>query len=222
MLSKSKTLILSLTALLFFSAEKASAQYAGMGAFNRQMNNQFMNQQMNNMMRMNSLRVGEYADNPKYDFTVVMKDSSKKVISSKIHNDTTLHKDYLLLVDKSVPKTDPNRNKKIYADQTLQISRVDFFDKTITGLGNDSCWMFKVVSGPISAYSYLSDTYNYYMTTIIAIQTENSPITHFTVDALKLIIATDPKAMKKFDKNDYLAAIKKYNDDVIDARKKSK
>lgn len=213
--------------LLALSVKNASAQYPGMNRVYANMNRQFANQQMNMMMA--NMRYGNYYYNNKYTFYVVLKDSSQKEVTSKIYTDTTLHKSYLLLVDKKYPKSDTaHRYQKIYADQTSNIYRVDnsgFSEKpvTIRGIANDSCWMFKAISGPITVYSLLSepDGYNFDPSTIIGIQLKDGPIVKFTADNLKqMICQNDARALEIAENKNYLKAIKKYNRDMEKAVKK--
>jgi hypothetical protein len=212
-----KFLPFALSLSFIFCAQYTFAQYPGMGAVYNNMNTQFMTQQMNMMMGLNMAR-GFATNNIKHDFTVTMKDSATKKITSKIYTDTTIHKDYLLLVDKSFPKSNPKREQKIYANQTIKISRDDY-DPPFDGMANDSCWMFKVMDGPISAYSYLSETEDF-ETSIIGIQTNNGPIKALNKDNLKQIISADNEAMALFNKKKYFAALKKYNKDFLKMEKK--
>ncbi|MEO6148762.1 MAG: hypothetical protein ABIN95_13470 [Mucilaginibacter sp.] len=192
------------------------AQYPGMSAVYRQMNQSFVNQQMNMhmMMRMNAMSTGP--DNPKYKFIVLMKDSTTKEVSSRIFYDTTMHKSYLEFKNKQVAKTDTNRIQKIYPDQTRQISRVNFNSAIITGIAKDSCWLFKVINGPISAYSYKAESPTYFQSwNIVAMQATNSGIEKFEPENLKKIVANDPDAIKLFDKKEYYKALVKYNKNAL-------
>lgn len=191
------------------------AQYPGMGAVYSNMNRQFMNQQMNQMMRAGMMR-GFASNNNKHTFWVTMKDSTTIKVSSQIFTDTVLHKDYLVFRDMSVYRTEPGRHRKIYVNETVKISRPG--TRTIyTGMANDTCWMFKAVEGPITAYSYLSEGDD--ESSLIGIQNGGGPIKKLNNENLKEMIGTDDEAMKLFDKKKYLAAIKKYNKDQEKAKK---
>jgi len=117
------SILLQFIILFVIIAQRSSAQYPGMGAVYSNMNRQFMNQQMNMQMMMTHYGVSDALFSRKYDFVVVMSDGTKINVYSKIYTDTVLHKDYLLLEDKSLPKSDTNRKKKIFPYQTLNISR---------------------------------------------------------------------------------------------------
>ncbi|WP_299512772.1 hypothetical protein [Mucilaginibacter sp.] len=180
---------------------KASAQ--NMSAVNNMLNRQFMNQQM--QMSMLSLNNNQY--NRSFTFVVTMADSTQKIVDSKIYSDASLHKAYLLFVDKSYPRSDTNRRKKIFANQTLRISRDLFGGKKVEGIANDTCWMFKTISGPISAYSFLSDGY----LPFVALQFNDGPIEKFNEEHLKKVVSTNIDALESARKKDYLKAIQKYN-----------
>ena len=188
------------------------------------------------MMQMSSLNRG-YADyNISYTFVVTMKDGTKKEVDSKIYNDTIVKKNYLLLVDKSFKRSDTNRYKKIYPAQTISIARNvaapgDVIHKNAVqpppvyfkGMPSDSCWMFKVVAGPISAYSYLSEqeddlVFNPYA--VVAIQLNDGPLMPLTDENLKQMVGQDINALEDIQKKNYFRAIKKYNKDVEKAAKK--
>ncbi|MEO3403464.1 hypothetical protein AAFN85_06155 [Mucilaginibacter sp. CAU 1740] len=167
-------------------------------------------------------KAGTY--NPKYTFTVTMADGTTKEVSSKIYADTAVHKNYLLFVDKTLAKKDSNRNQKIYPQQTKTISRVlsPYEDAKVPannfkGIAKDSCWMFKVVKGQISAYSLLSeeDGVDFDQSTLVGIQLNNGEIIKFNEANLKAMVGNDADALEKIQKKDYIKAIKKYNKNVV-------
>jgi hypothetical protein len=145
--------------------------------------------------RLNNLR------NSKYDFTVTMKDNSVKTVRSKIYADSLSNKSYLL---------DAGSGQKIYCDRTKQINRVAG-GTNVTGMATDSSWLFKIVSGKINAYSFLSESAGPF--SVAAFQTGNGPVKNFDARLLEQMIGNNPKAMKAFLKKDYLKAIEKYNAD---------
>jgi hypothetical protein len=224
--------------LFIFPVKKASAQYPGMGAFRAQQSRQFANQQMNTMMQTNALRNSGAFYNQKYTFLVTMKDGTEKEVKSSIYSDTIINKNYLLLEDKSFKKADTNRFKKIYPSQTVNIRRdisvsgASLLSRSnmkappaeyYTGVAKDSCWMFKVISGPISVYSFLSeeDGQNFDPSSIVGIQLNDGPVISFTVDHLKEMIGQDDvNALEIIQHDDYLRAIKRYNRDMKKVVKK--
>jgi hypothetical protein len=236
--SKSSIILLQ-TILLFFSIPAAFAQFPGMGQVRTNMSNQWMAQQMQMNMRMsmmnnfgnagrsqNSSRIpGKFNE---YTYLVKFKDGTTKTVKSYIYIDTTLHKSYLLFVDKSVPKSDTaHRKQKIYADKTSSIGRIfettDANDSTqsvkqdfFIGLATDSCWLFKVLPGKITLYSFFSEKGSsglFDPSTVVGIQFDDGPITRLDFDVLKSFIASDEKAMKYFTKKDYYSAIEKFDKD---------
>lgn len=152
--------------------------------------------------------------NSKYGFEILFKDSTQKKTYSNIYFDTVLRKCYLVLIDKKFPKSDTaNRRQVIYPDQTLKISRINAEGRTLTGIANDTCWMFKIISGSITAYSYLSEengpTFNSW--TIIGIQQNDDQIIKYNVENLKQLVGQNSDAMEDIENKNYIKAIKEFN-----------
>jgi hypothetical protein len=226
----------SILAILFvLLVNCAFAQYPGMAAYRAQQTRQLAQDRM--LAQMNTMNYLDRNYNPSYTFVVIMKDSSKLVLDSQILNDTTLKKNYLLLVDKKFKRSDTNRYKKIYPSQTMSISRdisASFpspqEDDTggpkpfyLVGKASDSCWVFKVINGPISAYSSLSELSGDYLFkpfAIVAIQLNDGPIIKYNEDNLKQMVGQDLAALEDIQKKNYYKAIKKYNKDIEKAAKK--
>lgn len=74
----------------------------------------------------------------------------------------------------------------------------------------DSCWLFRVMSGAVNAYSYLPEPKNDY---IIAIQKGGvgNPIVRLTRQNLQELIADDPRALKILERGNSYEAIRIYN-----------
>jgi hypothetical protein len=228
MLLVKKYALIPLIFLFVFSVKTSLAQFRGMGGVRASMNMRFVNQQNGLFLNMQTLRGADYVYNEKYDFMVTMLDGSKKLVRSKIYVDTATDKNYLLLVNKNLPKTDPNRNQKIYPSQTLSIDRdvtpggINIDDPPpekkvyFTGIAKDSCWMFKVLSGPITVYSYLTEHNSQLFdpVSIVGIQFHDGPIVAFNAENLKAIIGQDDlDALEIIQHENYYRAIKKYNRD---------
>jgi hypothetical protein len=211
--------------LLVFSAKSSLAQYQGMAAFNAQQSKQFINQQMQNQMQMmNNNNWGDWASQgTKYQVT--FKDSSVKEVVSFLYADTLSHKNFLLFVNKKVPKSDStHRYQKIYSDQTLYISTITDYDspQETFGVPTDSCWMFKVVSGPVNVYSKYPVLYDdLYPGSTIAIQVgDEGPMVKYNEANLRQMIGQDYYAAALIDKKKYYKAVIKYNADITKAAKK--
>jgi len=204
----------------------SSAQ--NMAAVNTMLSRQSMQMNMQMQMNMMNMMMLNRADfNFKHTFFATMKDGSRKEINSRILTDETTHKTYLLYVDKSLPKSDSNRNQKIYPDQTVSIERGlgvisnprSAFQNTepekfFKGIAKDSCWMFKVVSGDINVYSFLSEETGqyFYEGTIVGIQLhDDGPIVKCTEENLKQMVGNDIDALENIQRKNYFKAIKKYN-----------
>ncbi|GAB2687358.1 hypothetical protein GCM10027037_07010 [Mucilaginibacter koreensis] len=65
--------------------------------------------------------------------------------------------------------------------------------------------MFKVIDGDIKVYSNAL--------AIVGIQKQDGPIQPFSLVNLQAMVQDDPKAVKFFEKKNYLKAITKYNSD---------
>lgn len=184
--------------LVLCIGNKALAQ-AGVGAmyigdYSKMSSKDVMDQEMENgnwIYRLNNLKNG------KYNFTVIMKDNSTRQVHSKIYADSLRNRGYVV---------DAETQQKIYANQTKRINR-----EGVIGIATDSCWLFKVVSGQLNAYSQLSETTGINSFYITAIQVGDGEIQSFTPELLESIINADPKAKKAFLKKDYYKAIEKYN-----------
>ncbi|MGN8069061.1 hypothetical protein [Mucilaginibacter sp. 22184] len=220
--------------ILILFAQKASAQNmnARMNAVNNMWNKQFtqsqMQMQMQNRMNMGFLseKGGGRSYNFDYVYVITMADSSKRQVYSKIYLDTTKHKTYVLFLDRNLPKNDPNKIKKIYSDETLSLERNlaegEVEDKWYKGMAKDSCWMFKVISGPINAYSLLSEEDNtkFMPETLVGIQKGDGPILKVSAENLMPMVEQNADAFEYAKTKNYYEAIKKYNQDIKENRKK--
>lgn len=214
--------------LLILFTLQVSAQ--NMNAVNSMLNRQSMQfsmQMQQNMMMQMSMLNGNNNFNSTCDYLVIMNDSSKIVVRSKIYSDTAKHKTYLIFVDKKYSRKDTaNRNKKIYVSQTQSIARYmgtrGSKEDWYKGIPVDSCWMFKTMSGSINAYSVFSqpDSFGYIAPPLMAIQKGDGPIVKLTPENLKPMVGQDADALENIQKKDYYKAIKKYNRNAEKAAKK--
>jgi len=219
---------LSTVILLCLALNSLFAQPA---QFRSQINQMQMNQQMQfqNQMMMQTLNMrGVKSTLEEYDFVATLRDSTKKEITSAIYTDSITQKRFIVLIDKKYKKSDTNRYKKIYPSETLKLTRVlepkDDDNGTpgtyLNGLPNDTCWMFKVISGRINAYSYSCDYSNIRVLPIAGIQLNNGPIVQFNRENLWQMIISNENAVEYFKNTEYRKAILRYNKDVEKAAKK--
>ncbi|MDB5118790.1 MAG: hypothetical protein JWN56_8 [Sphingobacteriales bacterium] len=189
---------------------------------NRVFSQQYQHQMMNRMMTRSWLNNANYLVNEKYDFEVHLNDGTKQIVKSKIYTDTIAHQSYLEYINKSLAEGDSRRITRIYPSKTSKIIRIivplhtNEFEPAprpyaIEGLSSDSCWRFKVISGKISAFSFLSEQYDLNTFYLNAFQFNNGEIQPLDPEKLKNIIQSDGKAMKYFQKKDYYGAILRYN-----------
>jgi hypothetical protein len=211
-----KKLHILLVLLLLTGTIKVSAQMPA--GYNQMMANNSMRfaQQMSMQRMMNQPWYfgSDYLQNSKYTFKVTLKDNSQLDVKSKIYADTATHKSYLIYVNKALKRDDPNRETKIYPEQTLKISRqeVNFRGSyDVNGMPTDSCWLFKVVTGKINMYSHLSETEMLNNMYLRAFQVGDGPVQKIDSASLVSLIKDSPKAMKAFNKKDYYKAIDKFN-----------
>jgi len=155
----------------------------------------------------------ETLENNEYTFDVLMKDNKTMTITSKMYADAGTHKCYLLVEDKTLPKNDPKRRMGLFVDQTVKITRKDAAGKEMVGMGTDSCWLFKVISGKINYYSHLSETKHLNYSYLKAFQIGNGPVQSLDSASLGEAVYKDPKAYKLVLNSEFFRAIQKYNED---------
>lgn len=226
---------LKILALLIFititTALYAQVPGAYQAGYNRMMSDMAINMardmHMLHMLNYMNAYNGNNFINLKHEFRVVMKDGSVLNVKSKILADTVAHSNYLLYVNKDLKKDDPKREQKIYPSQTKEISRLknmpnqfssrfnQFAPKVdtsrVTGIAADSCWLFKVLPGKLSAYSFLSEPDVIYVSKPIAMQLDKQLVEKLTPEALEAYVKDNEKAYKAFLKKDYYKAIKQFN-----------
>jgi hypothetical protein len=223
-----KTLFAFSTVILFFFLAQVSSAQSPQSGIKDYINLRKAKKEFNQKYKMGEMMPFKMLGktmifNSEYGFEILLKDSTRQKIYTAIQFDTILRKTYLVVVNKKFPKSDPeHRNQRIYPDQTLQISRTNFSDKKIIGISKDSCWMFKIISGAINTYSYISEEPGptFEESTIIGIQLSDGPILKYNVENLKQMVGNDADALESIESKDYLRAIKKYNRDVQKSAKK--
>jgi len=195
--------------IINISLLQAQVPAAYQPAYNQIMKQQSYNNFQNFMMHMNYYGNGKLSDT-KFFFKLMMKDSIVKEVKSFIFFDTTRKKTFIKNVNKSLPRSDSNRNEKIYCSDVIEVmGGVGSTAMLLQGTITDSCWLFKTLTGHINVYStYPEDNMNYSVT---AIQLGMGRIEPFDPEKLKLIIAGNEKAVKQLSKKNYFNAIEKFN-----------
>lgn len=195
--------------MLYVSALHSQVPAAYQPAYNQMMKQQSFNNFQNSMMRMNYFGKGKLSD-IKYYIKVKMKDSTESVIKSFIFYDTIRKQTYVKHINKSLSKNDSGMNEKIYCSDVIEVkAAINSLAPLMEGIITDSCWLFKTLSGKISVYStYPENNDNY---SIAAIELVKGVIEPFDPEKLKLIIAGNEKAIRKFNKKNYFVAIEKFN-----------
>ena len=149
-----------------------------------------------------------YTINQRHGFKVYFKDSSIKRVFGELKTDSL--SEYLLWEDKTLKEKDSARVKKIFPAQTVCIVRDDSGLPPFKGTSFDSCWLFKVIEGKITAYSTIADE-EVPIDYVQYIQKDNNQVLKMTPDNLELILMDNDEALKLFKKKKYLKAIIKYN-----------
>ena len=85
------------------------------------------------------------------------------------------------------------------------------FKDIITGNPADSCWLFKTITGPVNAYSFLPETYNLHIGYLKMIQKGNGEVVPLNEVNLKTLLADDKPAMQLVEDKRYFEAIQLYN-----------
>jgi hypothetical protein len=85
----------------------------------------------------------------------------------------------------------------------------------VPGIVKDSCWMFKAITGEITAYSDVceEDGQNFDRSSIVAIQLKDGPIVKYNEGNLKEMVGQDINALEAIQNKNLYKAIKKYNRD---------
>lgn len=139
------------------------------------------------------------------NYFVLKKDSTGLLIRSKLYRDGNGGY-YLLAQEKGKP------DQKIYANQTIKITYDDrATEKHVEAIATDTCWLFKVLTGKISLYSYFPEPDYLTNEVLAAFQDGDNPIQPMDPEKLKLVMHGNTKALEALNKNDYLKAVKKYN-----------
>lgn len=114
------------------------------------------------------------------------------------------------------PYKDSARFMKIYPSQTRSIAHITLeTGAEYPGRPTDSCWLFKIIEGKMSAYTSLGESENdlvdgvdYYLQYI---QVEDGPLIPIQDPKALELFGDNEKASAFFAKKEFARAIKKYN-----------
>lgn len=202
-----KSILLTLIFSNFFLFAKAQYGFGGGGPGNMPIPNGYSS----NYEKPITIKTIDYFQNVSYKFKVTLLNDSVEFVRSKIYADTLLNQTYLIKLNRKIEKDMPGRETKIFAKDTKKISRQGYESLAIEGIATDSCWLFKVINGQISAYSPLTSL-NFLSTYYLnAFKVADGVIQKFNPKELEKAIADNPKAKKAFDKKNYYKAINIYN-----------
>lgn len=137
----------------------------------------------------------------KYEFRVVLNNDSTFVTKTRINLSQK--------GDNSITVKQKHGKKQIFPNDTKYIMRVTLDNKILKGIAADSCWLFKIVQGEISSYSFLAEEIQMY---VIAIQAgDDGPIIPLTKENLMPLVVSDEKAYELAKKNKLHRALNRYN-----------
>jgi hypothetical protein len=155
------------------------------------------------MFRPTYYNYGNVASNPKFDFTVVLKNDS--VITLRSRMEVADKKMYVLQKAKKI-------KRKIFPSETKDISGYSDSWGRLKGIPADSCWLFKITKGPINCYSSLPMRD---ITASIAIQKgEDGEIVALSKKNLEVITGTEDEKIKKWLEKDKLTKVIQYYNEV--------
>jgi hypothetical protein len=144
---------------------------------------------------------GNTTANPKFDFTVVLKSDSVITLRSRMEAE-----DKKMYVLQKVNKA----KRKIFPNETKEVSGYSDSWGRMRGIPADSCWLFKIAKGPINCYSSLPMKD---INTAIAIQKgEDGEIVALSKKNLEAITGSEDEKIKKWlEKEKFVKVIKYYN-----------
>jgi hypothetical protein len=211
MKTKSRTYLL-IVILLLLGVNRSYAQPPGYrAAVNKAVANANMQWQMNQMFHnMRYMHRSEVLANYRYEYTVQFKDSTRLTFRSRIHSDTIAKVSYLSFEDKTKPREAADRQRRILPSETIYVSRLDRSGVFIQGFPTDSCWLFRIESGKINIYSFLSEV-SINTDYITAIQLGEGPVEPLSEARLREMLQGDEKALKFLEKKNYYRAIREFN-----------
>jgi hypothetical protein len=146
---------------------------------------------------------GNATVNPKFHFTIILKNDSVITFRSRVEAEDK--KMYVLQKAKKV-------KRKIFPNDTKEVSGYSDTWGRLKGIPADSCWLFKINPGAINCYSTLPMRD---ITTTIAIQKgEDGEIVALSKKNLEAITGTEDEKIKKWLEKDKLTKVIQYYNEL--------
>lgn len=139
----------------------------------------------------------------RFVYQVYLKDSSTIKVNSNIFKDKISGKHFVYYSGK-------DSVMRIFPSQTIMIAKQNPFDRSadnLIGMPSDSCWRFELISGKISAYSFMLNE-----TRIDEIRFENGSIEQFDPEKLEMLTNANETARSLYLQGSFYSAIKKLNE----------
>jgi hypothetical protein len=145
---------------------------------------------------------GNGAVNPKFHFTVILKSDSVLTFRSRVEKED---------INMYILQKQKKQKRKIFPNDTKEISGYSDAWGRIKGIPADSCWLFKINEGAINCYSALPMID---ITSTIAIQKgEDGKIVPLSKKNVEAITGTgDEKIQKWIEKGKLTKVIQYYNE----------
>jgi hypothetical protein len=157
--------------------------------------------------RLQAYRGGPYTPEKKptslsHDFYMIMKNGKSYTMRTRINITSSEH--FIEANQEGLPKI-------IKPSDTRTLSRMtDDGRRQVLGIPADSCWLFKIIPGQISAYYFLAQEIK--NESVTAIQKGDGPVVPFSPQVLMDMVGGDPELVKLINNQKFVQAIKGYND----------
>lgn len=136
----------------------------------------------------------------KLSYSIVLKDSTKIVASGKIGD----HKgNFFLYVDNET------MTRSIRPNETLSVTYMPKKGVPLVGIPTDSCWVFKMIEGPVNLYSVTPQELDQF---VIYIQQGNDgAMMKATKGNFRKLLKNDQSIQVDINTNQFRSAVKKHN-----------
>lgn len=162
--------------------------------------------------------------NKKWDYSITMKDSSNlEVKNTRLELDKEQQKFYLVYEDKSKPRNDSTRNRKVYPNETLLVTRVTPLREQSVGYAVEDCWLFPEIKGKITLFVTFPDVPNEFREEqyVRGYNVDNGPVLPWNSNEMRKIMAADRDAAALYASGEYIKAVKLFNKNAKKAAEKA-